>query len=411
VTELAARIERETISGDGGADWSRQRVVRLLAGSYAAPAPVERAADSALCGVLECPWQRGWQPVDVWQIVRRRMGSTAARFVVGAIAANAAQYAEATLHPRWRAQLDELEARIWWNQSRPYVQEWSRHNGQDVPAVLALVYQLLWMLRRLPPEPELIARPGTATTSVAASPATPAVDSKVLAKVRALLAKAESTEFTEEAEAFFAKAQELMSRYSLERAALNVADHDDPGRGTGGRRIWLDNPYLRPRSILVHAVAEANRCRAVYTDLGFLTVVGEATDTEIVEVLSTSLLVQASRAMRAAGSQVNWRGQSRTKSFRYAFLTSYAQRISERLREAAAQAQAAVTESLGDGRLLPVLAARERAVAQRFRELFPQVGTARAMSVSNAAGWSAGRAAADLAVLDVHRAVRGGLAR
>ncbi|MDT7667360.1 MAG: hypothetical protein QOC74_143, partial [Pseudonocardiales bacterium] len=230
---------------------------------------------------------------------------------------------------------------------------------------------------------------------------------KVLAKVRALLAKAESTEFPEEADAFFAKAQELMSRYSLERAVVEALD--SAGRGvpvrTGGRRIWLDSPYLGPKSMLVTVVASANRCQAVFAQaLGFVTVIGEETDTEIVEVLTTSLLVQAGRAMLATGSQVDRRGQSRTKSFRQSFLISYAQRIGERLLEATERAEAEVTESVGDGRLLPVLAAREEAVQQRVAELFPHL-VSRRVSASNPAGWTAGRAAADLAVLDVHRAV------
>lgn len=412
MTDLTQRLLWEAGVGIGGPAWARQRADRLAADCYAAPAPLSRAADGALCDMLEYPWDQGWQPVDVWQIVRRRLGDEAAEFAVGAIAANAARYAEATLAPRWRAQLVELGAVIWWDRSQPYVAQWARRADQDVPVVMELVFQLLWLLRKLPSEPKLIPRPGTAVSTPGAGASTPraeAVDPKVLAKVRALLAKAESTEFVEEADAFFAKAQELMSRYSLERAALNALD-DRGGQAavsTSGRRVWLDNPYLRPKSVLVNAVAQANRCRAVYTDLGFLTVVGEDTDTEIVEVLSTSLLVQAGKAMLAAGSHVDWRGQSRTKSFRQSFLLSYAQRIGERLREAAAHAESAVTESLGDGRLLPVLAARERAVEQHFHDMFPRVRISRTVAASNSAGWTAGRAAADLAVLDVHRAVRG----
>jgi hypothetical protein len=59
--------------------------------------------------------------------------------------------------------------------------------------------------------------------------------------VRALLAKAEATKFPEEAEALSAKAQELMSRYSLHQA---VADH---GRGrapvAAAQRIWIGSGY------------------------------------------------------------------------------------------------------------------------------------------------------------------------
>jgi hypothetical protein len=56
-------------------------------------------------------------------------------------------------------------------------------------------------------------------------------------------------------------------------------------------------------------------------------------------------------------------------------------------------------------RLLPVLAAREQVVDELFESMFPR-SVSRSYSVGNAAGWHAGRAAADLAVLDTRRAVR-----
>jgi hypothetical protein len=61
----------------------------------------------------------------------------------------------------------------------------------------------------------------------------------------------------------------------------------------------------------------------------------------------------------------------------------------------------------GAAQLLPVLAARERVVDELFEEMFPQ-SVSRSFSVGNAAGWHAGRAAADLAVLDTQRAVASG---
>lgn len=175
----------------------------------------------------------------------------------------------------------------------------------------------------------------------------------------------------------------------------------------GGRRIWLDAPYVPAKSLLVHKVAAANRARTVFHEaFGFVTVLGDEVDLEIVEMLTTSLLVHASQSMVAAGRHVDQYGQSRTKSFRQSFLVSYATRIGERLTEAAGAACSTVASELGDGNLLPVLAARSRAVDELFESLFPSL-TSRTFSVSNAAGWGAGRVAADLAVLDTHRAVTG----
>ena len=424
VEELADEVSAAASRIPRGEGWALRAATALVSRAAAVPssvrAPVAVAANSALVGAVGELWRFGWQPVDLWQVMRRRMDDRAAEFVVGAIAEEAARHAGASLHPRWRAQCVELGASAWWPADRCYVAAYAEREGLDAVTLLARVLEVLAHLRALPPQPVLLPPPGSPelagagpSAGVGSGGAGSEVDPKVLAKVRALLAKAESTSFPDEADAFFAKAQELMSRYSLERAVVEALADDGQAAGIGtvirtaGRRIWLDNPYLSAKSMLVGVVAEANRCRAVFAaGLGVVTVIGEETDTDIVEVLTTSLLVQAGRAMLAAGGQADRRGQSRTRSFRQAFLVSYAQRIGERLAEAAAGVVEAVGEEVGGGRLLPVLAARERAVAERVEELFPRL-TSRRVSVSNSAGWTAGRAAADLAVLDVRRAVRG----
>lgn len=192
-----------------------------------------------------------------------------------------------------------------------------------------------------------------------------------------------------------------MSRHALHQALL---DHDRGRRPVASaRRLWMDAPYAGAKAHLVQAVAGANRCRSVWREaLGVVTLLGAETDLDVVALLTTSLLVQANRAMLAAGRQVGRDGVSRTRSFRQSFLVAYATRIGERL--TAADTTAAAAE---DGaRLLPVLAARSRAADDLTSELFPQV-VERTVPVSNAAGWGAGRAAADLALFDVHGAVAG----
>jgi len=56
------------------------------------------------------------------------------------------------------------------------------------------------------------------------------------------------------------------------------------------------------------------------------------------------------------------------------------------------------------GALLPVLASRDRIVADAVAELFPQTYS-KELGVSNLAGWGAGRAAADLALFDIRDAL------
>jgi hypothetical protein len=234
-----------------------------------------------------------------------------------------------------------------------------------------------------------------------------AADPRQLDRVRALLAKAESTSFPEEAEAYTAKAQELMARHSIDYALLSVGTgaRDEPV----GRRIGIENPYEAPKVLLLDAVAGANRCRSIWSSsFGFITVLGFAADIDAVELLFTSLLVQATAAMMQAGSRRDAHGRSTTRSFRQSFLTAYAQRIGERLtaatRQAIEQAGRDLAGRPGADRLLPVLASRDSAVGAMADELFPDL-VGRQVAVTNRDGWASGRAAADHAQLTTRRAV------
>jgi hypothetical protein len=228
----------------------------------------------------------------------------------------------------------------------------------------------------------------------------------VLRRVRALLDKAESTEFPEEAEALTGRAQELMARYSIDAALLaaEAATGDEPA----GVRLAVDNPYEAPKALLLQEVAEANRCRAIWhKQLGMSTVLGFPADLEAVELLFTSLLVQATAAMVHAGSRTDARGRSRTRSFRRSFLSAYTQRIGERLRGATDEAVRQATTETGRGDLLPVLAARDEVVNAAVTRLFGTVIEQKVRGGTDREGWARGRAAADLATLHGHREVSG----
>jgi hypothetical protein len=368
---------------------------------------LDLAVESALSVGVCAAWVSGWLPADLRELTRRTLEPVAARVVAEAIVVDSRRYAPATVHPRWQTAVDAVAAEIGAEVERVGMAGCAAGSGASRAQALAAVLRALGVLVRLPVLERLLPLPGALPHSVVfggvfGGAADGAVDHKVLAKVRALLAKAESTDYPDEAEALSAKAQELMSRHSLQHALL---DHD---RGrvpeAGGRRLWMEAPYPGAKALLVQAVATANRCRTVWrADPGFVTVVGPDTELDIVELLSTSLLVQANRAMLAAGRQATRGGTSRTRSFRQSFLIAYAARIGERL---TAASEAATTEVAARERLLPVLAARSRAADETIGRLFPRV-VQRAVSVSNAAGWRAGRAAADLAELDLRSSIAG----
>jgi hypothetical protein len=398
---LSAAREHGTGDSEAGA-----RIATLVAERFAdQPALVAAAVQCAVAPLVTAAWERGWAPEDLHQVGRRRLDAVAVGYLVDAIAEESQRYAKATVAQRWSEDLGQIGAVVWWEPTPTggHLVQWARRHACSLADALTTVIRVLAMLLALPVLPRIMAPPGCAVASAAPRRG---VDQKMLARVRALLAKAESTTFPDEAEALSAKAQELMSRYSLERIVVDSAGSlgADP-HPAAARRLWLDNPYVAAKALLVGAVAEANRCRTVLSEaLGFTTVLGDEVDLEIVELLSTSLLVQATRAMVSAGSQTSPTGRSRTRSYRQSFLIAYATRIGERLSMARDVSTAAVADP---ARLLPVLAARERVVEELFESMFPR-SASRSYSVGNAAGWYAGRAAADLAVLDTRRAVASG---
>jgi hypothetical protein len=215
----------------------------------------------------------------------------------------------------------------------------------------------------------------------------PEIDqSRMLEKVRALLAKAEASTYAEEAEAFSAKAQELMARYSIERALVEgITNSGDAERV----EISIDNPYAKAKFTLLDAVASPNRCQAIYrssTKTGF--VVGFRGDLETVELLYTSLLLQATGLMTSSGPSIDPWGTNRTKSFRNAFLQGFAHSIGSRFEENRRMAEAEAATEAGTN-ALPVLAERQSVVDNKMHELFPSLGTLRT-SMSNGAGVHAG---------------------
>ena len=320
-----------------------------------------------------------------------------------AIALEARSYLGGGIEPDgdWRMQLEELGALTWAVADEGLLDEWAA--SDPLADVLRRVLELIGLLERLPDQPILIPPPAQWSSSdQRGARASAAGDSRRLARVRAaLLAKAESTEFPDEAEALSAKAQELISRHSIDRAAL--AGTDDTV-AVMGRRIAVDSPYAQAKSVLLGTVAVANRCQAVRSvEFGFSTVFGASDDLAAVELLYTSLLAQATTAMLVAGSADRRR---RLPSFRESFLAAYAVRVGERLRGAADAAVGDGVTRHGD-RLLPVLARRSDAVDDAVAAAFPQTSRS-PLRAPNHAGWSAGLAAAELARLGPDQAFDNG---
>ncbi|MFE2041587.1 DUF2786 domain-containing protein [Streptomyces sp. NPDC059477] len=337
----------------------------LLASDPASDAELDRRGREFVAAA----WRRGWQPADILRVVRRELDDVHIRLAAALIRAQAPD--DRPRGPRWTAQLEALPA-----EPPPRADRFSH-----ATAVLEL-YRLLLRLPSLEPLDE--PAPG------AGDPRTPEsrMLTRTLTRIRALLAKAEATGFPEEAEALSAKAQELMARHSVDAALL--ASRAPAPDAPGAIRIGVEPPYEQAKAVLLDAVATANHCRAVWNEpFGFSTVVGFEADLTAVELLHTSLLVQANTAMTRAEAEQRKGGRKRTKTFRQSFLAAYAHRIGARL---AAAAETPVSDDL-----LPVLASRAVAVVDAADRMFPEATTTRLRGITDAAGWTQGAEAADRA--------------
>ncbi|MEU1047076.1 DUF2786 domain-containing protein [Streptomyces sp. NPDC005897] len=366
------------------ADAALDTAASLLAADPAADAELARRGEE----FVATAWRRGWQPADLVRIVRRELGDAHVRLVAALIRAQAPH--DRARGPRWAAQLDDVPDAD--DTAPPRTDRFSH-----ATAVLEL-YRLLVRLPGLEPleagEPSRRDRENRP-------------ESRALARIRALLAKAEATGYPEEAEALSAKAQELMARHSVDEALL--AAHAPSPDTPGACRIGVEPPYEQAKAVLLDAVADANHCKAVWNEsFGFSTVVGFEADLEAVELLYTSLLVQAEAAMTKAEAGQRAGGRKRTKTFRQSFLAAYAHRAGTRLRAAAEAATGAAAEEAADADLLPVLASREVAVTDRVERMFPETTTTRLRGAGDAAGWTEGTRAADAARVGHHRPLKRG---
>ena len=205
----------------------------------------------------------------------------------------------------------------------------------------------------------------------------------MLNKVRALLAKAEATEFEAEAEVFTAKAAELMAKYGIDEAMASQRGHVNAK--PGNKVILVDAPYAGPKASLLNVVAKAFRCRAVQLasrDKTHLKVhlFGFESDMEMVEILFTSLLLQASHGAVRVEKQTDYYGRTRTRSARSSYILGFAYAVQTRLAESTKKAE---TEASGPGTAL-VLRSREVAVNDAVKQEYSHLRsvTARAGNVS-----------------------------
>ena len=245
---------------------------------------------------------------------------------------------------------------------------------------------------------------------------------RALRRIRGLLDKAGSTSFGPEADALYDKAAELMAKHRIDAALLEASRAPADRSPVIERLVDLGSgQYVRARLQLIHHVALNHGCRVLThtTRNGRVAkVVGVRDDCERVEMLYTSLLLQATRMAGAAwaervraarqarrqagsddrrrhltGSQVAWKRE---------FMFGFGGRVGERLSELAEQATVA-RETSGEGggsSVALVLADRSSRVDDWMTRAYPKVRTlAPAAGFTGHGGIAAGRSSADQADL------------
>jgi hypothetical protein len=225
------------------------------------------------------------------------------------------------------------------------------------------------------------------------------VSDAILEKIRKLLAKAEGTDNVNEAEAFSAKAAELIAEHRVDPRHVRAALEDG---ALGIRRIPIGRgAYVRARLALLDAVARHHDCEVVFEtgQQGTSAIVaGYTADLDVTEMLYTSLHIQASTQMAA----VRARTPAATQRWRRSFLFGFATRVAEVFENARARASdasvATMHEAPGD-RDVPDVLARSARVRRFAASAFGPVGTARAAAPAHRSGWRDGHRAAATADL------------
>lgn len=356
----------------------------------------------------------GWQPADLVHTVKREWTLRASRMVVGFVANHSRRHEAATRAPHsWLAQLDDMGVydpgtKVIRGGTGDVLAAWARAERLHPEESLTTATQILAQLRSAPQVLLLIDPPsawGATNVGLNEQTRTGEVDEKALRLIRAMLAKAEATNFEAEAESFTAKAQELMTRHSID-AAIMASAAKGAGRAAGveSRRVHIDNPYSDEKATFLSAIASVNGVRAVWGPAcGFSTLVGFPVDLRLTDVLFTSLLVQATHASAQATLH---QAHLRTAPFRRAFLIAFADRITERLEATRDHIAQDAAQTYGTA-LVPILAERQAAVDAAYEEAFPNTTVRRGRRL-NAAGWHAGRAAAERADIGIGEAITGG---
>ena len=227
-----------------------------------------------------------------------------------------------------------------------------------------------------------------------------------LEKITKLLAKAESTTNPHEAEAFTAKAMDLMNKWMIDDAML--AAHGGSGKPDTVIKFVVDitGTYHAGHKELVCALGRGFGFKNVllggthqsWNKTGVherVCWIGFESDIEKAKLLYGSLLIQMAAALKDfTANQPGFKGYTGMDKFktRRSFMFGFAAEIKSRLIEARRSTRAdAEVSTPGTGL---VLVDRDKQVLASVKEFFPRLGTSRGFSGQTlAGGFNGGKAA------------------
>lgn len=224
-------------------------------------------------------------------------------------------------------------------------------------------------------------------------------DDKIYDKVAKILAKAERAGTPEEAELFFGKAQEMITKHALDELALQQRVNGGSGKAetVSHELVAFKSIYFKAECRVWGAVARANSCRVLIQDKQWreqqgVILIGTPSDRTNVKMLMASLQIQIARATRTVPDYVGGKNMDKFV-WRRSFREGFAGEIGRRLEGATKSA----AQGHKSGDMLPVLASKaQQAKAYEddtFQVSTPKASRARVDHLGRGAGMSAAQRA------------------
>lgn len=205
-----------------------------------------------------------------------------------------------------------------------------------------------------------------------------------LQRIQNLLAKAESTDSQPEAEACYAKAEELMVKYQIDEAMLEAGGAGRREEPTLEKFAYATQVYRPAKARLLHKIAGMHNVRMVLypgyrrTETSsrtfFAALIGFPSDVRFVKMLYLSIVLQAERGVAQA-----WTGAGRPSyAWRHSYVSGYVSGVASKMQAAhrTANATRASAERSVPGTEL-VLRSKAEAVQALCDQAFPSLRSAR----------------------------------